>query len=412
MANILLGVSGSVAAYKAVEFVRQATLAGHAVRVVQTPASLNFIGQATFAAVTGSPVLVSEFERDPLRGVFPGAELPEHDPIGHLALVDNADIMIVAPASANTVAKLASGTADNLLTACALASTCPLVVAPAMNNQMYLHPATQANLQRLREHGATVIDPDTGRLASKGEWGVGRLPEPGVLLGECEKLLAVDAGSTAELAGVRILVTAGGTREAIDSVRFVGNRSSGKMGFALAAEAASRGAEVTVIAANVDLPRSPGVEYVEVVTAAELEHACRERFPRCDVLLMAAAVADYRPASPAEGKIKKDRSSVLDLKLERTADVLCALSGRRSPGQLLIGFAAEHGEDSLTCAERKLVDKGLDAVIFNDIGRADIGFESEDNEVTVVTASGHRHFAKTGKTQLAAELIDLVVDMR
>ena len=226
MRRILLGVSGGIAAYKALELVRLATAAGHAVRVVQTPASQRFVGAASFVALTGAPVLVEEFERDPARGCFPGDELPAHDPLSHLELVRRADIYVVAPASANTLAKLAAGLADNLLTSAALAATCPLLVAPAMNSQMWDHAATQANVALLRARGVTVLEPATGRLASKGEEGAGRLPEPAALLAAIEALTrpAVPAPS-ADLVGLRVLVTAGGTREPIDAVRFVGNRS-------------------------------------------------------------------------------------------------------------------------------------------------------------------------------------------
>src|ERR671936_2942068 len=252
MARILLGVSGGIAAFKAVELIRLATKAGHAVRVVQTPTSERFVGRATFAAVTGAPVLGDEFERDPARGAFPDQPPPEHDPLSHLELVRNADAFLIAPASANTIAKLAHGLADNLLTSAALAAACPVLVAPAMNNHMYEHPATQANLATLRERGVTVIDPGTGALGSKHEWGVGRLAEPADLLAAVEA--AIPTGSR-PWDGLRVLLTAGGTREPIDAVRYVGNRSSGRMGYAVAEEAAALGAAVTVIAANVALAR-------------------------------------------------------------------------------------------------------------------------------------------------------------
>src|SRR5204863_3822238 len=268
MPRLLLGVSGGIAAYKALELVRLATKAGHAVRVVQTPASERFVGRASFAGLTGAPVLVDEFERDPARGAFPDQPQPEHDPLSHLELVRNADALLIAPATANTIAKLAHGLADNLLTSAALAATCPVLVAPAMNNHMYEHAATQANLAALRERGVTVIDPGVGALGSRHEWGIGRLAEPADLLAAVE---AVIPAGVRPWDGMRVLVTAGGTREPIDSVRFVGNRSSGRMGFALADEAAALGAQVTVVAANVALPRSPRVHYVDVTTAAELQ---------------------------------------------------------------------------------------------------------------------------------------------
>src|SRR5688572_12620978 len=296
MARILLGVSGGIAAYKAVELARLAARAGHAVRVVQTPAAQQFVGAATFEGVTGAPVLTDEFERDPARGAYPGEPAPDHDPISHLELVRRCDAFVVAPASANTIAKLANGIADNLLTSAALACTSPLVVAPAMNNAMYEHAATQANIEALRARGAVLVEPGTGALASKGEWGVGRLAEPAQILAAVEEAMRPSEGyAPRSLDGLRVLVTAGGTREPIDSVRYVGNRSSGRMGFAVADEAAARGADVTVIAANVGLPRSDGVRYEDVETAAELEQAARRLFPETDVLVMAAAVADFRP---------------------------------------------------------------------------------------------------------------------
>jgi phosphopantothenoylcysteine decarboxylase/phosphopantothenate--cysteine ligase len=238
MARILLGVSGGISAYKAVELTRLAGKAGHSVRVVQTERSLEFVGPATFEGITGAPVLVDEFERDPARGAFPGDPAPDHDPISHLEVVRRADVFVIAPASANTIAKLASGLADNLLTSAALAATCPLVIAPAMNNAMYENAATQANLETLRSRGIQIIDPEVGSLASRGEWGVGRLAEPAAILARVEALLGTSAYAPKSLDGLRVLVTAGGTREPIDSVRYVGNRSSGRMGVAIATDAA------------------------------------------------------------------------------------------------------------------------------------------------------------------------------
>src|SRR4051794_27544582 len=268
MARILLGVTGGISAYKSVELARLAIKAGHSVRVVQTPASTRFVGTSTFEGITGAPVLIDEFEADPARGAFPGDPAPDHAPISHLELVRRADVYAIAPASANTIAKLANGLADNLLTSAALASPAPLVVAPAMNHRMWRHPATQANAETLRLRGATIVPPGEGMPASRGEWGEGRLAEPAAILAAIEGAIAEPT-----LTGVRVLVTAGGTREPIDSVRYVGNRSSGRMGFAVAEEAARRGAEVTVVAANVALPRTYAVHYVEVETAAELEEA-------------------------------------------------------------------------------------------------------------------------------------------
>jgi phosphopantothenoylcysteine decarboxylase / phosphopantothenate---cysteine ligase len=411
MSRILLGVSGGVAAYKALELVRLATGAGHAVRVVQTPTSRRFVGRASFAALTGAPVLVDEFERDPARGAFPGQQLPAHEPIGHLELVRNADLYLIAPASANTLAKLAHGLADNLLTSAALAATCPLVVAPAMNNHMYEHPAVQANLQTLRARGVRVVEPDSGRLASKGEEGVGRLPEPARLLEICEALLA-ETGGEGAWRGLRVLVTAGGTREPIDSVRFLGNSSSGRMGLALAQAAHARGAEVTVVAANVSLPRPTAVAWREVATAAQLQQACEQEFPACDVLLMAAAVADFRPAEAHNGKLKKSARERLHLELEPTTDVLCELAAHRSAGQTLVGFAAEHGERALQYGRAKLQAKNVDAVVVNDISRPDIGFEVDSNEVTIVTAASEEHVPRASKQRVAEAILDAVERLR
>ena len=408
MSRILLGVSGGIAAYKALEFVRLATGAGHAVRVVQTPASQRFVGEASFAALSGAPVLSDEFQRDPARGAFPDQQPPAHEPLSHLELVRNADLFLIAPASANTIAKLAHGLADNLLGNCALAASCPLAVAPAMNNLMYEHPATQANLATLRARGVHVIEPDSGRLASKGEQGIGRLAEPARLLDECEALLNV-AG---EWQGVRVLVTTGGTREPIDSVRFLGNSSSGRMGLALAETARARGAQVTVIAANVSLPTPAGVTWREVRTAAQMQQACEAEFPGCDVLLMAAAVADFRPVQASNGKIKKSQQARLQLELEPTADILCGLAAKRREGQTLIGFAAEHGAGALDYGRGKLKEKCLDAVVVNDISRSDIGFDTQENEVTILTADAERHVPRASKGAVAESILDAVADLR
>src|SRR3954468_10599921 len=410
MARVLLGVTGGIAAYKALEFTRLALKAGHALRVVQTEASTRFVGTASFAAIPGAPVLVEEWEADALRGAFPGDPAPDHAPLSHLALVERADLFLIAPASANTIAKLAHGHADNLLTAAALACRRPLLVAPAMNDAMYEHAATRANLDTLRARGVEVLEPGTGALGSPGEWGVGRLPEPAELLAAIEARLG---GAGGQLDGAHVLVTAGGTREPIDAVRFVGNRSSGKMGWALAEEAARRGARVTVVAANVGLPRRPGIEYVDVTTAAELGAACAERFPAADVLLMAAAVADYRPASARADKIKKtEAGETLTLALERTDDVLSGLAASRRPDQLLVGFAAEAGDGALAYAREKLTRKRLDAVVLNDVSQTGIAFDAPDNEVTIVTPDGERHVPRASKAEVAGAILDSVLSRR
>jgi phosphopantothenoylcysteine decarboxylase / phosphopantothenate---cysteine ligase len=400
MARLLLGVSGGIAAYKAVETARLAVKAGHAVRVIQTPTSRRFVGSATFEGITGAPVLATEFEADPARGSYPGEPLPERSPISHLALVERAELYLIAPASANTIAKLAHGHADNLLSTAALAASCPVLVAPAMNNRMYLNPATQANIETLVGRGVTLIPPGEGELASFGERGVGRLAEPAELLAACEAALSPRAW-----AGLRVLVTAGGTREPIDAVRYIGNRSSGRMGFALAAQAAAQGAQVTVIAANVALPVPPGVAVEQVGTAAELKDACERRFEDCDVLLMSAAVADFRPSAPAERKLKKDAGAP-ELKLEPTVDVLAALSARRRQGQTLVGFAAEHGDGAVEYGRGKLHAKGLDAVVVNDVSEPGIGFDAADNEVTILSADGHAaRVPRMSKDAVAREIL-------
>jgi phosphopantothenoylcysteine decarboxylase / phosphopantothenate---cysteine ligase len=407
MPRLLLGVSGGIAAYKALELVRLATAAGHAVRVIQTESSLRFIGAASFAALSGAPVLSDEFERDPLRGSYPGDPLPNSDPATHLALVAAADAFIVAPASANTIAKLAHGLADNLLTSAALAAPCPLIVAPAMNERMWRHPGTQANVALLRERGVTIVMPGSGRLATPGEWGEGRLAEPAELLAAIEAALGRRSWS-----GTRALVTAGGTREPIDAVRFVGNRSSGRMGFALADAAFDRGSEVVVVAANVGLGRTPGVRYVDVMTAAEMASACESEFEAADVLIMCAAVADYRPVEVRAGKIDRRATQALSIELESTEDVLAGLAAHRRAAQTLVGFAAEHGEGALDRARKKLERKQLDAIVVNDVSDPAIGFDSPRNEVTIITRSGERHVGPADKREIAEAVLDAVEALR
>src|SRR5262245_4482706 len=363
MARILLGVSGGIAAYRALELARLATKAGHGVRVAMTPAATRFVGTASFEGIVGAPVLGDEFERDPMRGVFPGDPVPAHDPIGHLAVVSNADVYLIAPASANTIAKLAAGIADSMVTTSFLACTAPRAVAPAMNDRMYRDPATQANLETLRDRGVIVVEPEEGALASRGEHGVGRLPEPRTLLDAIERTLP---GPSGPWDGLRVLVSAGGTREPIDPVRFIGNRSSGRMGLALAERAARRGAEVTLVAANVSRPAPPGVRRVDVETAAELADALEREFDSADVLVMAAAPADFRPMQAAEEKIHRDGAGRLELDLEATEDILATLTARRREGQTIVGFAAETNA-GLDRAREKLERKGADAVVLNDV---------------------------------------------
>lgn len=406
MAKILLGVSGGIAAYKSLELARLATVAGHGVRVVMSEAASRFVGAASFEGIVGAPVLTSEFERDPLGGSFPGDTRPEHDPIGHLEVAANCDAYLVAPASANTLAKLAGGMADSMLTTSFLACMAPRLVAPAMNDRMYADAATQANLATLRERGVEVIEPGEGRLASRGEFGKGRLPDPAELLARIEAVLPE---GERPWDGLQVLVTAGGTREPIDPVRFLGNRSSGRMGLALAAAAARRGADVTLIAANVSLPEPAGVRRIDVETAAELAEAAQAEFASTHVLLMAAAPADFRPSEPAGDKLKRD--ATLDLHLEPTADILAGLAAGRTEAQTIVGFAAEHGND-IARAREKLSRKGADLIVLNDVSNPEIGFESQENAATLISSTDETTLAQAPKDVIAEQILDRVDQLR
>jgi phosphopantothenoylcysteine decarboxylase/phosphopantothenate--cysteine ligase len=377
MARVLLGVSGGIAAYKACEVCRLLVRAGHEVVPLVTPVAERFVTAETFRALARRP--------------------PAEDVYLHLT---RADLLLIAPCTANTLAKLAHGLADNVLTEAALAHRGPTLVAPAMNPRMWSHAATRANAETLRARGVVLIGPDEGETA-EGELGVGRMVEPDEIVRAAEDLLA----GTGPLRGKQVLISAGGTREPIDSVRFVGNRSSGRMGVALAAEARRRGAHVTLLGANLAVPPPAGVEVVTTPSAAELE---REALTRdADVVIMAAAVADYRPAEALATKRPKDRSG-WTLELEPTTDVLAALGERRRDGQLLVGFAADHGERGLERARKKLANKNADLFVFNDVGRSDIGFESADNAVTLVSLDGERNLAKAPKDEIAAAILDEV----
>lgn len=390
MPEILLGVSGGIAAYKAVDVMRILQRRGHGVTVVMTRSAQRFVGPATFSALSGRPVGVDLF----------GAE--ERPGYGHLELARSHDLALVAPASANTVARMAAGLGDGLLGATLLAFEGPVVIAPAMNTRMYLHPATAANLALLRARGVQEIDPASGLLAD-GDIGVGRLADPVDIVDAVEARLA-GAGT---LAGRRVLVSAGGTREPIDPVRFVGNRSSGRMGWAVAEAARRRGAEVTVLASNVDLPRRAGIRYVDAPTAADLHAAALAEFPACDVLVMAAAVADFRPGAPLEGKIDKSAEGRLALDLEPTADILSDLASRRER-QVVVGFAAEHGPAGLERARAKRVRKGLHLIVHNDVSVEGIGFESGENAVTIIGEAGEETVERATKDVCAERILDAV----
>ena len=379
MARILLGVSGGIAAYKACEVCRLFVKGGHEVVPLVTPAAERFVTAETFRALARRP--------------------PAEDVYLHLT---RADILVVAPCTANTLAKLAHGIADNVLTEAALAHRGPVLVAPAMNPRMWSHPATRANAETLRARGVVLVGPDEGETA-EGELGVGRMVEPDEIVRAAEGLLA----GHSKLKGKRVLVSAGGTREPIDSVRFVGNRSSGRMGVALAAEAKRRGARVTLLGANLAVAAPPGVELVETPTAADLEREALARGAEADVVVMAAAVADYRPAEALATKRPKDSAS-WTLELEPTTDVLATLGASRHPGQVLVGFAADESERGVTRTRDKLDRKKADLFVFNDISRADIGFDSPENAVTLIMSSDERVVAKAPKDEIAATVLDAV----
>ena len=383
MARILLGITGGIAAYKACELVRLLVKAGHDVLPLPTRGAERFVRAETFFA------LARKAQSD--------------DPYPHL---ERADLLVIAPLTANTMAKLAHGLADDVLTEAALAHRGPILAAPAMNTRMWEHPATQANAATLRERGVELIGPEAGELA-EGEVGLGRMTEPEEIMRRIEALLGGRAGSQGPLAGARVLVSAGGTREPLDAVRFLGNRSSGRMGVALAAEAKRRGAAVTLLASNLAVAAPDGVEVVDVPTAADLEREARSRSVAADVVVMAAAVADYRPAEQVEGKRAKSGAAWV-LELEPTADVLAQLGEQERNGQVLVGFGAELGEAGLERKRRMLTDKNIDLVVYNDVSAPGIGFDSTDNEVTLVTRSGERELPRASKAEIAAGIVDEV----
>ncbi len=380
MARILLGITGGIAAYKACELLRLLVKAGHDVLPLPTHGSDRFVRAETFFALARKPITT--------------------DPYPHL---ERADLLLIAPLTAHTLARLAHGLADDVLTEAALAHRGPVLVAPAMNTRMWEHEATQANVATLRARGVELIGPDSGELA-EGEVGPGRMAEPEVIARRVEELLAASGGS---LAGRTVLVSAGGTREPLDDVRFIGNRSSGRMGVAIAAEAKRRGASVTLLASNLAVSPPAGVEVVEAPTAADLEREASALAGAADVVVMAAAVGDYRPAAPVSGKRPKS-AEPWEVTLEPTADVLRLLSERERNGQVLVGFGAESGEAGLQRKRRMLADKHLDLVVYNDVSVAGIGFDAPDNEVTLVSRAGERQLAKAPKEAIAAGIVDEV----
>jgi len=403
--RVVLGVAGGIAAYKACLLLRLLTESGHDVTVVPTAAALEFVGAPTWAALSGHPVSTT---------VWANAEA-----VPHVRLGREADLVVVAPATADLLARAAHGLADDLLTNTLLTARCPVLLAPAMHTEMWLHPATQANVATLRSRGVVVLDPASGRLTG-ADSGPGRLPEPEAILVAALSLLrrarradpvgaGRDGAEGADLAGRRVAVSAGGTREPLDPVRYLGNRSSGRQGFALAATAAARGAKVTLVAANADLPAPAGVEVVPVGTAEELRRAMHEASAGADGVVMAAAVADFRPAAVAENKIKKsdDPDDAPQVRLVRTADVLAELVAARAPGQVVVGFAAETGDaegDVLTHARAKLARKGCDLLVVNDVSGGAV-FGRARNAVTVLTARGDARTVPEGTKEAVSDAV-------
>ncbi|MCB0882095.1 MAG: bifunctional phosphopantothenoylcysteine decarboxylase/phosphopantothenate--cysteine ligase CoaBC [Thermoleophilia bacterium] len=390
MAEVVLAVTGGIAAYKAIDVMRILQRRGHGVSVLLSRSAERFVTRGTFSALSGRPVGTT---------LFPDDGQLDYD---HLDFARRADIVLVCPATAHAMAEMAHGLAGGVIGTTLLAFDGPVVVAPAMNPRMLAHPATVANLATLEARGVRIVPVSEGLLAD-GDVGPGRLADP---VDICD---AVDAAlAPGELAGVRVLVSAGGTQEPVDAVRFLGNRSSGKMGWALASEARRRGAVVTVLASNVALPREAGIAYVDAPTAADLHRETVARMPGTDVLVMAAAVADYRPAAAVQGKIDKSASDAMRLELEKTPDILTEVTAARRPGQVLVGFAAEHGEDGLQRAREKRARKGVDVLVHNDVSVPGIGFGSDDNAVTIIgPGDAETTVGPTSKAACAAAIVDV-----
>ncbi|MER6156608.1 bifunctional phosphopantothenoylcysteine decarboxylase/phosphopantothenate--cysteine ligase CoaBC [Streptomyces sp. NPDC001868] len=393
--KVVLGVSGGIAAYKACELLRRLTESGHDVRVVPTDAALHFVGAATWSALSGNPVSTEVWES-------------VHE-VPHVRIGQEADLVVVAPATADMLAKAAHGLADDLLTNTLLTARCPVVFAPAMHTEMWEHPATQENVATLRRRGALVIDPAVGRLTGV-DTGKGRLPDPAEIFEICRRVLARGV-TEPDLAGRHVVVTAGGTREPLDPVRFLGNRSSGKQGYALARTAAARGARVTLIEANTGLPDPAGVDVVRIGTAVQLREAVLKAAPDADVVVMAAAVADFRPRTYVSGKIKKkDGQEPEPIVLVRNPDILAEISADRPrPGQVVVGFAAET-DDVLANGRAKLARKGCDLLVVNEVGERKT-FGSEENEAVVLGADGSETPVPYGPKEALAETVwDLVAN--
>ena len=392
-ARIVLGVGAGIAAYKVCELLRRLTESGHRVRVVPTRDALRFVGEATWAALSGQPVTTSPWE-------------DVHE-VPHVRLGQDADLVFVAPATADLLSRAATGRSDDLLTATLLTARCPVVFAPAMHTEMWEHPATQANVATLRERGCLVLGPASGRLTGK-DTGPGRLPEPDELYEAAVRVLARGTGGlAADLAGLRVVVSAGGTREEIDPVRFLGNWSSGRQGYALAQAAVARGAQVTLVSANVALAEPAGAEVVPVVSARQLRSAVLAAAEKADAVVMAAAVADFRPEARSEVKVKKAGSAPEPLRLTENPDVLRELAGTRRPGQVLVGFAAET-DHVLEHGRAKLAAKGCDLLVVNQVGGG-LAFGTADNEAVVLGADGTETAVPRGPKEALADVVwDLV----
>lgn len=389
--TVLLGVTGGIAAYKSAELLRGLQKAGMDVRVIMTEAATRFISPLTFETLSGYPVHVGELLRS-------------DSTIAHIEEGNAADIFVIAPATANTLAKLANGLADNLLSATYLAYSGTVVIAPSMNTNMWNHPSTQRNVSIVREHGAFVVEPGAGELAC-GVYGSGRMADPDSIVAEVRHRLQVVRKT--DLRGMRVVITAGGTREPIDAVRYMGNRSSGKMGVALARAAYDRGASVDLVKANIDLPRAPGVREYETPTARAMYEKVMELLPNTDILIMAAAVADYQAVDAAAGKMGKSQDELM-VRLEPTKDILCEVASMRRDGQIIAGFAAEFGERGVQRAREKLARKRLDLIVVNDISRSDIGFNSDYNEVVILTPEGETKVGRSPKETVAEIILDHV----
>lgn len=393
--KVVLGVSGGIAAYKACELLRRLTESGHDVRVVPTASALHFVGAATWSALSGNPVATEVWD-------------DVHE-VPHVRIGQHADLVVVAPATADTLARAAHGLADDLLTNTLLTARCPVVYAPAMHTEMWEHPATQDNVATLRRRGAVVIEPAVGRLTGV-DTGKGRLPEPAEIFDVCRRVLARGVREP-DLAGRHVVVSAGGTREPLDPVRFLGNRSSGKQGYALARTAAARGAHVTLVAANTGLADPAGVDVVQVGTAVQMREAVLKAAADADAVVMAAAVADFRPAAYASGKIKKrDGQDPEPVTLVRNPDILAEISADRArAGQVVVGFAAET-DDVLANGRSKLERKGCDLLVVNEVGERKT-FGSEENEAVVLGTDGSETPVPHGPKEALAETVwDLVVE--